>query len=156
MRSILRYLRQNLSDQGFHALIHRIEVTLAKFLAILMLVVIAVTVLDLTRFIGQSLWSMPTLSFGDELLKVFGLFLNVLIALELLENLTAYLQQNVANQVKLVIVTALIAVSRKLIILDLEKTAGLNLIALGIAVLALSVSYWLIHQASTTTPKTPK
>lgn len=153
MRFILQYLRQTLSDEGFHDLIHQIEVALSKFLAVLMLVVIGVTVLDLTRFIGQALWHGSTPSIGDDLLKVFGLFLNVLIALELLENLTAYLQHNVANQVKLVIVTALIAVSRKLIILDLEKTAGVNLIALGIAVLALSISYWLIHQAASVDPK---
>jgi Phosphate-starvation-inducible E. len=56
----------------------------------------------------------------DTLFVIFGLFLNVLIALEILENITAYLKKHVI-QVELVIVTSLIAVSRKIIILDLEK-----------------------------------
>jgi len=47
-------------------------------------------------------------------------FLNVLIALEILENITAYLRKHVV-QVELVIVTSIIAVARKIIILDFEK-----------------------------------
>ena len=67
-----------------------------------------------------------------------------MIALELLENITAYLEKNVI-QVELVIVTSLIAVARKLIILDLEKTSGIQLIGLAIAIFTLSISYWSVH-----------
>jgi uncharacterized membrane protein (DUF373 family) len=150
---MLRMLQNILSDDGFGRLIHRIEVAIAKILSLLMLGVISVTVIDLIKFLAFQLTAEPIDFFTDKLLKIFGLFLNVLIALELLENLTAYLHKDVSNQVKLVIVTALIAVARKLIILDLEKTAGLNLIALGVAVLALSVSYWLIHYAAASNAK---
>jgi uncharacterized membrane protein (DUF373 family) len=85
--------------------------------------------------------------FSVSLFKIFGLFLNVLIALELLENITAYLKKHVI-QVELVIVTSLIAVARKIIILDLEKTTALDLIALAAAIFALSGSYWIIKQVN--------
>jgi uncharacterized membrane protein (DUF373 family) len=74
--------------------------------------------------------------------------LNVLIALEILENITAYLKKHVI-QVELVIVTSIIAVARKIIILDLEKTSGVDIIGLGIALLSLSISYWIIRNMNT-------
>ncbi len=83
-------------------------------------------------------------NFNKRLFQLFGLFLNVLIALEILENITAYLKKHVI-QVELVLVTSLIAVSRKIIILDLEKKDSNDLIALGVAALALSVSYSIIR-----------
>jgi uncharacterized membrane protein (DUF373 family) len=53
-------------------------------------------------------------------------------------------------QVELVLVTSLIAVSRKIIILDLEKKDSNDLIALGVAALALSVSYLIIRLSNRT------
>jgi uncharacterized membrane protein (DUF373 family) len=81
------------------------------------------------------------------LFTIFGLFLNVLIALEILENITAYLRKHVV-QVELVIVTSLIAVARKIIILDLEKVTGLTIIGLAVAVLSLAISYWIIRSSN--------
>jgi uncharacterized membrane protein (DUF373 family) len=85
---------------------------------------------------------------GRTLINIFGLFLNVLIALELLENLTAYLKKHVV-QVELVVVTSIIAVARKIILLDFEKTSGIDLIGLAIAIFALAISYWIIRRLNT-------
>jgi uncharacterized membrane protein (DUF373 family) len=71
----------------------------------------------------------------------------VLIALEILENITGYIRSHVV-QVELVIATALTAVGRKIIILDLEKVSGISLIGLALAILALSISYWLVRQSN--------
>lgn len=57
--------------------------------------------------------------------------LNVLIALEILQNITAYLRKPIV-QVELVIVTCIIAVARKIVILDFEKTLGIDLIELAL------------------------
>ena len=86
-------------------------------------------------------------NFNSTLFELFGLFLNVLIALEILENITAYLRKHVI-QVELVIVTSLIAVSRKIIILDLEKKSSSDLIALAVAVFSLSIAYAIVHQTN--------
>ena len=76
------------------------------------------------------------------------MFLNILIALEILENITAYLRKHVV-QVELVIVTSLIAIARKIIILDLTKVKGIDIIGLATAILALSISYWIIRTSNT-------
>ncbi|MGB5973245.1 MAG: phosphate-starvation-inducible PsiE family protein, partial [Nodosilinea sp.] len=86
----------------------------------------------------------PGTFLGKTVIDVFGLFLTVLIALEILENITAYIQKHVV-QVELVIATALTAVGRKFIILDLTKVTGTTLIGLAIAVFALSTSYWIVR-----------
>lgn len=124
----------------------------SKLLSIAMLLVILVAVYDLMIFLVKDFLIPEVASpdfgrFGTSLFKIFGLFLNVLIALEILENITAYLKKHVI-QVELVIVTSLIAVARKIIILDLEKKTAMDLIALAAAIFALSASYWIIRQVN--------
>ncbi len=124
----------------------RLESFISKLLSILMIGLILVAVLDLIRFLFKELLVEPVGFFSVSLIEIFGLFLNILIALELLENITAYLQKQVV-QVELVITTSLVAVARKIIIFDFEKLGGLDLMGLGVATLALSVSYWLVRRA---------
>jgi uncharacterized membrane protein (DUF373 family) len=112
-----------------------------------MSVVILVAVVDLIILLSTELFTAPFGFFNKTLFEIFGLFLNILIALEILENITAYLRKHVV-QVELVIVTSLIAVARKIIILDLEKTTGIEIIGLAIAILALSLSYWIIRRSA--------
>ncbi|MEM8810358.1 MAG: phosphate-starvation-inducible PsiE family protein [Cyanobacteria bacterium P01_G01_bin.38] len=140
-----RYLQWRVSDEGFLSGTKRFETVVSKLLAIAMLVVIIVIIADLVRYLAVALIEPnPAGFFGITLSEIFGLFLSVLIALEILENITAYLRKHVV-QVELVIVTSLTAVARKIIILDLDKITGLTVIGLAIAVLALSLSYWIVR-----------
>jgi uncharacterized membrane protein (DUF373 family) len=143
----LRQVRDFFRDDNFLQFVEDVEGVLSKALSIAMLVVIFVAVIDLLVFMATDLWAYPTGRFTTTLTVIFGLFLNVLIAMEILENITAYLRKHVI-QLELVITTSLVAVSRKIIILDLEKTAGIDLIALATAIVSLSVSYWLIRRAN--------
>ena len=141
-----RRLQKHTSDDTFVKLLGGFEGIIAKVLSIAMLIVIVVAVADLVKFLIADLFiAEPKGAFTVTIAEIFGLFLNVLIAMELLENITAYLKKQVI-QVELVIVTSLIAVSRKIIILDLEKTKGFDLIALAATIAALSFSYWLIRR----------
>ena len=145
LRRFKRYLRWRSSDAGFSTGIDQFESLIAKLLSIAMLIVIMVIVVNLVLFLmAELLTPSPKGFFVTTLRDIFGLFLSVLIALEILENITAYLKKHVV-QVELVIVTSLIAVARKIIILDLDKISGLGLIGLAIAILALSVSYWIVR-----------
>jgi uncharacterized membrane protein (DUF373 family) len=139
---IARFLGTN-EDPRFLRGLHWIEQLVAKILSIGMIVVILVAVFDLGIVLVKEIIQPPDGYLGRTLIHLFGLFLNVLIALEILENITAYLRKNIV-QVKLVVVTSIIAVSRKIIILDFEKTTGLDIIGLAIAIFALSISYWII------------
>ena len=135
-------------DDNFLALIHRIENLVAKVLSVALVIVIFVALFDLIVVLTQELrTSEPVGFFGKTLIQLFGLFLNILIALELLENVTAYFRKHIIH-VELVVMTALIAVSRKIIIFDTEKFEKVDLIALALACLALSVSYWLLRRTT--------
>ncbi|MCS7029905.1 MAG: phosphate-starvation-inducible PsiE family protein [Gloeomargarita sp. SKYG116] len=149
MKWLWRWLGQVGEETRFLAGVATVESWIARFLSLAMIGVIFVAVIDLIRLLVIELNTEPKGFFGQNLFTIFGAFLNVLIALEILENITAYLQRHVL-QVELVIVTSLIAVARKIIILDLEKTTGLSLIGLAAAVLALSVSYWIIRRSHAT------
>ena len=132
-------------DENFLAWLGSVESLVSKTLSIAMVIVILVTVVDLGIFLFQAMFSSPYKGFLNNALKeIFGLFLSVLIALEILENITAYLKKHVV-QVELVIVTSLIAVARKIIILDLKTVSGASLIGLAIAILSLSISYWIVR-----------
>ena len=131
-------------DPRFLSGLHWIEQLVAKLLSIGMVIVILVAVVDLGIVLLSQITQPPDGYLSRTLINLFGLFLNVLIALEILENITAYLRKNVV-QVELVVVTSIIAVSRKIIILDFEKTTGLDVIGLAIAILSLSISYWIIR-----------
>ena len=144
MKRLIRQLFGWTKDENFMHAIENVEVIVSKVLSIFMVLVILVALVDLGTFIVKEVFTVPYGKINTTLFKVFGLFLNILIALEILENITAYLKKHVF-QVELVIVTSLIAVARKIIILDLEKVRGLDIIGLGTAVLALSISYLIIR-----------
>jgi uncharacterized membrane protein (DUF373 family) len=132
--------------ENFLGFLDRVESLVAKLLSLAMVVVLIFTVFDLCIFLFVALY-MPSESRSEKvfIIEIFGLFLNILIALELLENITAYLRKHVV-QVELVFITALIAAARKIIILDFEKVSGDQLLGLSAAIFALAISYWLMRQ----------
>ncbi|MGQ9838896.1 MAG: phosphate-starvation-inducible PsiE family protein [Cyanobacteriota bacterium] len=144
---LLHNLHKIEEESAFLRGIAHLEKLISKLLSILMIGLILVAVVDLARFLLMDLLMEPIGFFTTTLIEIFGLFLNILVALEILENITAYLQKQMIH-VELVIVTSLIAVARKIIIFDFEKLGELDLIGLAAATLALSVSYWLVRQAN--------
>ncbi len=133
-------------------MLKKIETLVAKVLSIAMVAILLIAVVELCLFIGQEILLNNVLADPDKfstvtLIKIFGLFLNVLIALEVLENITAYLKQH-GVQLELVVVTSLTAVARKIIIFDFSKSTGNELMALAIAILTLSISYWIVRRGS--------
>jgi uncharacterized membrane protein (DUF373 family) len=138
-------------DEKFLEGIGSVENIVAKLLSLGMIFVTFFAIAQLSYAIIDKFLitiARPTNdSFNTILFELFGLFLNVLIALEILENITAYLRKYVI-QIELVLVTSLTAVARKIIILDLEKKSSSDLIALAVAVFSLSVGYAIVRQAN--------
>ncbi|PSO48093.1 MAG: hypothetical protein BRC33_10545 [Cyanobacteria bacterium SW_9_44_58] len=133
-------------EKRFLQITESVEVIVAKVLTIALLGVILVALVDLFFFLSNILFaSQPSGFFTETLLEVFGAFLNILIALELLDNITAYLRKHIF-QVELVIATSLIAIARKIIIFDLKQYTNTDLMALAVAIFALSISYWLVRR----------
>jgi uncharacterized membrane protein (DUF373 family) len=149
LKKLLRNLQYNWQDENFMHVIHRVENLVSKFLSLALIVVIVVSLVDLVRILVKDLFFVEPVGFFDKtLIELFGLFLNILIALELLENITAYLRKHII-QVELVVVTALIAIARKIIIFDPVKYEKNDLISLAVGALALSTSYWLLRRVNT-------
>ncbi|MBU6955905.1 phosphate-starvation-inducible PsiE family protein [Hahella sp. HN01] len=117
-----------------------------RVLAILMAFVIVMGVVDVGWTLYQKLGAPPRfiLTISD-MLATFGAFMAVLIAIEIFINITVYLREDVIH-VKIVLATALMAIARKVIILDTEQADPMYILALGAVVLAMSVGYWLIHR----------
>jgi uncharacterized membrane protein (DUF373 family) len=144
-RNLVQGLAHNLRGDVFLKRLRQVEGGVAKVLSLAMVLVILISMVDLGILLVRSLSVIDTSGFlKTTLTEIFGGFLSVLIALEILENITAYIRQHVV-QVELVIATALTAVGRKLIILDLETVSGVSLIGLALALLALAISYFLIR-----------
>lgn len=115
-----------------------------KILAIMMTLVIIWSVIDVGLILYREFVSPPySLLNVENILKIFGAFLVVLIAIEIFINIILYLKENTPH-LKLVVATALMAISRKVIILDYEKIHYTHLIAIGFVIMALGITYWLL------------
>jgi len=82
------------------------------------------------------------LSIAD-IFKTFAAFLAVLIAIEIYQNIILYLRTDVIP-LKLVIATALMAIARKVIILDFKDLSAMYVFAIAAVVLSLGITYYLI------------
>ena len=146
LKSLWKAIAGSESDDEFLKIIHIVERLVSKVLSLALLIVITVAICDLIYLLFRDIInSDPAGFYSKSLIELFGLFLNILIALELLENITAYLKKNIIH-VELVIVTALIAAARKVIIFDFAKKSSQDLVAISLGILALSVSYWVIKK----------
>jgi uncharacterized membrane protein (DUF373 family) len=135
------------SDRRFLAAIHSYERQLAKLLALLLAVVIGFATVELFLESGLKIVQWQTNWFDGSLIKLLDRLLLIFIALEVLQNVTAYLRDQVV-QIELVLLTALTAVARKVIVLPPgtenkpQLMAGFGLIVVGIA-----AAYWLVRRA---------
>jgi len=79
--------------------------------------------------------------------RAFSGILLVVLGLELLETLRAYFTDH-RVKLELVIVVALIAVSRHVINLDFEHLSGPSIAGIAAIIVALTAGYYLIRKAS--------
>ncbi len=82
----------------------------------------------------------------DEMIQVFGFFLMVLIGLELLETIRAYLEEGRVHA-EVVFLVAIVAVSRKVIIMDYKKAPIELLFGMSALIIALGLGYFLVRRA---------
>ncbi len=131
-------------DDPFLEFLHRIIRFAVKILAVLMVIVIVWGIGDVIYVLYQRITAPPFLLLSiNDILATFGAFLAVLIAIEIFINISMYLKTDVIP-VRLVVATALMAISRKVIIFDFEKITPPFILATAAVVLALGVTYWLI------------
>jgi uncharacterized membrane protein (DUF373 family) len=124
-----------------------VEKAVLYALMALMAIVLILATLDLVWTIVLAVTTPPLLLVTlDALLEIFGMFLLVLVGLELLDTITAYIREHVVHA-EIVILAAMIAVARKAITLDLTKSEPIVAFGLAALVLALSAAYFLLRRA---------
>ncbi len=129
-------------------ILHRAIRFAIKILAVLMVLVIFWSIADVIYVIYLKLSSPPYFLLNiEDILQTFGAFMVVLIAVEIFINIRLYLGSNTIP-VELVIATALMAVARKVIVLDLKLVSSEQIIGIALVTLALGISYWLVKQKS--------
>jgi len=147
MNNFIKKLAELFNDKNFLKIVHITENIVSKVLSLGIIIVIFVSIIDLIFILAKYLFVTGKIGFfASTIFEIFGLFLNILIALELLENVTVYLRKHIL-QLELVLTTALIAVARKIIIFDPKQYEKVDLVALGIAIICLSASYWLVKRS---------
>ncbi len=129
-----------------HMLLEKFDKLLFITLIILMMIVLLLSLVELCWIIVKDILSEPMFILEiDELLDIFGLFMLVLIGIELLDTIKTYLKQRVMH-VEVVMIVAMIAISRKVIILDLNKYSSLTLVGIAALIIALSAGYYLVKR----------
>lgn len=79
--------------------------------------------------------------------SVFGLFFSILIGLELFETVKVYLKDSVFHA-EIILLVAIIAVARKVVLLDYSTTEGLTMLGIGFIVLSLAAGYYLLKKGN--------
>jgi uncharacterized membrane protein (DUF373 family) len=109
----------------------------------MMSILIVLATLDLGRKLVVEIISSPAfIPDINQLLDIFGYFLLILIGVELLETIKAYLTEHVVH-VEIVIEVALIAIARKLIILDIKELGSDKLFAVAALVGVVALAFYL-------------
>ncbi len=137
-----------ISDDKFVRSLRKAIQFCVRALAILMVFVILHGVLDVGMILYDSIIKSSNFLLSvNDIIATFGSFMAVLIAIEIFENIILYLRDDVIH-VKIVMATALMAVARKVIIVDYDKAAPSYIYSLAAAVIALSLGYWLVRKMS--------
>ena len=114
-------------------LITKVQKLAVLALAAMLVLVMLLSTVHLGVLIAEEVWKPPRWLIPVQgLLEIFGYFLLVLIGVELLETLKAYVRKDVIH-VRVVLEVALIAMARKVIIEEPNTVPGLTLF--GIAAL---------------------
>ena len=146
-RAVHEELSQEHPDPLIRSL-HGIIRLCVRFLAVLMVMVILFGVADVIYVLYTRLTSPPYLLLDvEDIFVVFASFMVVLIAIEIFINIRLYLGSNTLP-IKLVLATALMAIARKVIVLDLDKIGSTYVFAIAAVVLALGVTYWLVGKTT--------
>ncbi len=125
-------------------LLKHFEHLVVKVLMFMMALVVLLATLELGYILVKDVITPPILILEiDELLEIFGMFMLVLIGIELFESIQIYHEERIIR-VEVVVMVAIIAVARKVIILDYKTLTSLTLLEVGIGILSLGLTYMLL------------
>jgi len=128
-------------------LYEKFEQIVALILTFIISVVIIASLFKLTENVFLLIFKSVDSIQQHSLQQTFGMIMSVLIALEFKHSILKVVARiDSIIKVKTVILIAILAISRKFIILDVDKYPPSTIIALSASVLSLGVVYWLVRE----------
>ncbi len=126
--------------------LERFEGIITRILLVLMAGVVVLATIELAWILILDVFTPPVFLLEiDELLELFGLFLLVLIGIELLHSVKTYIVRREFH-LETVITVAIIAVARKIIVLEPKVLPEGTLLGIAALVLALALAYYVIRR----------
>ena len=120
------------------------EKIIVSVLVGMLALVIALATIELGWLIVKDIMTPPVFLLEiNELIDIFGLFLLVLVGIELLDTIKTYLAERTLH-VEVVLMVAMIAIARKVIILDEKEKSEFALLGIGAIIVALGIGYYLL------------
>jgi uncharacterized membrane protein (DUF373 family) len=129
-------------------ILKKYEKFMIQALMVMMAIVLGLATLDLGWLIIKDTTHPPYFLLDvNQLLDIFGLFMLVVIGIELLETIMkTYITQGQPHY-EVVLSVAIIAIARKVIILDLKDVDSLSLIGIASIIIALTIGYFLMKRS---------
>ncbi len=134
----------------------QVEKLLKKFehyivigLLVMMSLVVLLSTVELGVIIVERMLSGEPMLFLlniTDMLEIFGFFMMILIGIELIETIKVYLVEE-SIHIEVICLVAIVAIARKVIILDVYKLPPITLLGIAAIILALSVGYFFIKKA---------
>jgi len=134
-------------DDKFIGFLNRIIRHVARVIAGIMTLVIIWGVADIVYVLYQRLMAPPFMLLEiNDILATFGAFMAVLIAIEIYHNIILYAEDYRDHHlaVEIVLGTALMAISRKVIVFDFKEVDPEHIYGSAAVILALVIGYYLI------------
>jgi uncharacterized membrane protein (DUF373 family) len=141
------------SRTGFLGGVDRVKHFVVATLLVILMVLVAVSTIELTlRMVTSLVEGVRGYTIGDyllaenALLDIVGFVLTVFIVIELAESVEVYLTEEDFHA-ELVVLVALIAVARKIILLDYAAYDAIVYVGIAAIVAALAWAYWLLKRS---------
>jgi len=134
-------------DHFMMKLVYGFERLITMVLLAVMMLAILVATVDLGRQLFEQLVSKPFLMLDvTKVTDIFGFVFMVLIGLELLETIKTYLSEEQLH-VEVVFLVAMIAIARKVILLDVKKMEPPVLYGIAAIIFALAAGFFFLRLA---------
>lgn len=124
----------------------RFEIGVNVVLLVMMALIVTLSIVDLGCILYAAITAPP---FGriavDKLVGLFSDFLLVLIGIEMLETVRSYIQDKTIH-VEVILAVGLVALARKIIVLEPAHVEPFEMIGIAAIILALSIAFFLVHR----------
>lgn len=129
-------------------------VKITERIVIITLIVFMVILLSIAAFeVGVIIYMELSTSFSNSnllidinnLMDIFGFLMIILIGFELLETIKLYINENTFHA-EVILMISIIAVSRKVIILNYSKEDPIMIFAMAVLIVSLSAGYYLLKK----------